>query len=264
MCQADFDVIHGIGFHRFLVKIFLVIFIEVNEIGIVIAPLPQRAVPGEMTLLSTLETSSIGISARWSLCGCCPASSRSSSVPSPVWCVGVVYIHGNRLVIHPSRGIGCHDQPKFFISCGPSVSTSLVSYPRVAPTIPGISAPQNSITTLGVQPTHASLTPAPVSSIKEQPNLAIAAPQPSRLIIPPDVTTIRHPIRNPSPLQVDQYMSSPCCQFLTKLSSLEETMTQLCPSHSSPCQITSPIIIRDGKLPSLNTPFDGLPETPTV
>ena len=53
---------------------------------------------------------------------------------------------------------------------------------------------------------HASPTPAPTSSIKEQPTFAIAAPQPRHLIIPPDV---QHSIRNPSPLQVDQYMSSP-------------------------------------------------------
>ena len=103
----------------------------------------------------------------------------------------------------------CHDWPKIFVSCGPSRSTSLVSYPTVAPTVLGISAPQNSITTLGVQPMCASPTPTPISSIKEQLSLTIAAPQPSHLIIPPDVTTIRHPIRNPSPLQVDQYMSSP-------------------------------------------------------
>ena len=39
---------------------------------------------------------------------------------------------------------------------------------------------------------------------------------------------------------------------------------QPCPPCSSPYQITSPSIIRDGKLPPLNTPFNGLPETLTV
>ena len=39
---------------------------------------------------------------------------------------------------------------------------------------------------------------------------------------------------------------------------------QPCPPCSSPCQITFPSIIRDGKLPPPNTPFNGLPETPTV
>ena len=96
--------------------------------------------------------------------------------------------------------VSCHDQPKIFISPGPSGGTSLVLYLTVAPTVPGILPPQNSITTLGVQPIHASLTPAPVSSIKEQLTFTIAAPQPSRLIIPPDV---RQSSRNPSPLQVD-------------------------------------------------------------
>ena len=53
-------------------------------------------------------------------------------------------------------------------------------------------------------------------------------------------------------------------QSLTKLSSLEETMMQPCPPCSRAHQITSPSIIRDGKLPPLNTPFDGSLETPTV
>ena len=79
-------------------------------------------------------------------------------------------------------------------------------YPIIAPTILGILAPQNSTTTLGTQLMCISPTPAPISSIKEQLTFAIAAPQPSHLIIPPDV---QHSIRNPSPLQVDQYMSSP-------------------------------------------------------
>ena len=103
-------------------------------------------------------------------------------------------------------GDNCYDRPKNFIFPGPSGGTALVPYPTVAPTTPGILAPQNSITILGVQPTCASLTPTPLSSIKEQPTLTIAAPQPSHLIIPPDV---QHSIRNPSPLYVDQYMSSP-------------------------------------------------------
>ena len=100
----------------------------------------------------------------------------------------------------------CHDRPKNFIFPGPSGGTALVPYPTVAPTTPGILAPKNSITTSGAQPTRASPTPAPLSPIKEQPTFAIAAPQPSRLIIPPDV---QHSIRNPSSLYMDQYMSSP-------------------------------------------------------
>ena len=131
----------------------------------------------------------------------------------------------------------------------------MVPYLTVAPTVPGISTPQNSIATLGVQLMHTLPTPAPVSSIKEQLTFAIAAPQPSRLIIPSETphlykwTNICPPLRHLSP---------------TKLSSLEETMMQPCPSCSSPHQITSPSIIRDGKSPPPNTPFNGLPETPTV
>ena len=41
-------------------------------------------------------------------------------------------------------------------------------------------------------------------------------------------------------------------------------MMQPCPPHSKAHQITSPSIIKDGKSPPPNTPFDGLPETPTV
>ena len=104
------------------------------------------------------------------------------------------------------NGNVCHDRRKNFIFPGPSGGTALVPYLTVTPTTPGILAPQNSITTLGAQLMHASPTPTPLSSIKEQLTFAIAAPQPSRLIIPPDV---QHSIRKPSPLQVDQYMSSP-------------------------------------------------------
>ena len=57
----------------------------------------------------------------------------------------------------------------------------------------------------------------------------------------------------------------PLCHLsLTKLSSLEETMMQPCPPCSKAHQITSPSIIRDGKSPPPNTPFNGLLETPTV
>ena len=41
-------------------------------------------------------------------------------------------------------------------------------------------------------------------------------------------------------------------------------MMQPCPPRSKAHQITSPSIIKDGKSPPLNTPFDGSLETPTV
>ena len=98
---------------------------------------------------------------------------------------------------------------------------------------------------------HTSPTPAPVSSIKEQPTFTIAAPQPSHLIIPPDVTTIRHPIRNLSPLQVDQYMSSPLppipdqAVFLggdndTTMSSLQQSPPDHLPYYYQGWEVTSP------------------------
>ena len=117
-----------------------------------------------------------------------------------------LWVHLKRALQRYPTSPKCHDRPKNFIFPRSSRSTTSVSYPTVTPAIPGTPVPQNSITTLGVQPMRASPTPAPVSSIKEQLTIVIAAPQPSRLIILPDV---QHSIRNPSPVQVDQYMSSP-------------------------------------------------------
>ena len=95
---------------------------------------------------------------------------------------------------------------------------------------------------------HASLTPAPTSSIKEQLTFAIAAPQPSRLIIPSDV---QHSIRNPLPLQVDQYMSSPSppipnqAIFLggdddATMSSLQQSSPDHLPFYYQGWEVTSP------------------------
>ena len=59
--------------------------------------------------------------------------------------------------------------------------------------------------------------------------------------------------------------NTPLCRLSpTKPSSWEETMMQPCPPCSKAHQTTSPSIIKDGKSPPPNTPFDGLPETPTV
>ena len=137
----------------------------------------------------------------------------------------------------------------------------MAPYPIIAPTVLGILAPQNSTTTLGMQLMHISPTPAPVSSIKEQLTFTIAAPQPSHLIIPPDV---QHSIRNPSPLQVEQYMSSPLLPIPNQAVFLrgddDATMSSL--QQSPPDHL--PFVTRDGKSPPLNTPFNGSPETPTV
>ena len=69
-------------------------------------PLPHRAVSGKVSLLATLEAGSVGVPARWSLCGCCPSSSGSSAGSLPIWCVGMVYVHWDWLVVHPTWGIG--------------------------------------------------------------------------------------------------------------------------------------------------------------
>ena len=159
------------------------------------------------------------------------------------------------------EGASCHDRPKNFIFPGPSEGTALVPYLTVAPTTPGILASKNSTTTSGAQLTCASPIPTPLSSIKEQPTFAIAALQPSHLIIPPDV---QHSIRNPSPLYVDQYMSFPSPPIPDQAIFLggddDATMSSL--QQSPPDHL--PFYYRDGKSPPLNTPFDGSPETPTV
>ena len=59
MSESSFDVIEWIGWLLWgtTVVVFLVIVVEINEIGvIVIASLPLRAVAGEVSLLATLET----------------------------------------------------------------------------------------------------------------------------------------------------------------------------------------------------------------
>ena len=106
MRQASLDVVHWITFGWLQAKVFLVVFIEVNEVGIIIVPLPHRAISDKMSLLPTLEACSIGVPTRWSLCGCCPSSSGSSPTPTPIWCVSVIDVHWDRLVVHPLWGIG--------------------------------------------------------------------------------------------------------------------------------------------------------------
>ena len=65
MCQAGLDVFYQVGFAGFGFKIFLVVFIEIDKVGIVM-PLPHGAVSGEVSLLAALETGSIGVLVRWS------------------------------------------------------------------------------------------------------------------------------------------------------------------------------------------------------
>ena len=59
-----------------------------------------------MSLLAALEAGSVGVPLRWSLCGCYPSSSGSSTASAPVGGAGSVYIHQDRLVVHPLQGIG--------------------------------------------------------------------------------------------------------------------------------------------------------------
>ena len=76
-----------------------------------------------------MEAGSIGVSTRWSLCGCCPFSSRSSTTSMPGGCMGPIYIHGDGLVIHPSRGVGGVVLPLLLLLLS---SSSLVIVPIVS------------------------------------------------------------------------------------------------------------------------------------
>ena len=105
MCQVGLDIFNWVVFTGFRSEVLLIVFIEIDKIGVV-TPLPHGAVSGEMPLLSALEASSIGIAARWSLCGCCPSSSDSSAATAPSGCTSVVYVHWDRLIVHPLWGVG--------------------------------------------------------------------------------------------------------------------------------------------------------------
>ena len=79
-----------------VVVIFLVIVVEIDEVGIVIvAPLPLGAVTGEMPLLSALEACIISRVARWPLgVGNVPSCGTSSpSTPPIIRGTGSVNVH---------------------------------------------------------------------------------------------------------------------------------------------------------------------------
>ena len=117
---------------------------------------------------------------------------------------------------------------------------------------------------------HASPTPAPVSPIKEQPTFTIAAPQPSHLIIPPN---LKHSSRNPLPLQVDQYMSSPSppipdqAVFLGEdndatMSSLQQSPPDHLPFYYQGWEVTSPEYTLRWLTRDPNSPMDGPEQCP--
>ena len=119
---------------------------------------------------------------------------------------------------------------------------------------------------------HASPTSLPVSSIKEQPTFTIAAPQPSHLIIPSDV---QHSIRNPSPPQVDQYMSSPSPPIPDQAVFLggDDDATMSSPYQSPPdhfphyyqgWEITSPTYALRWLAGDPNCPMDGPGQEPVT
>ena len=111
MCKSSFDVIEGVGWllRGIAVVIFLIIFIEIDEVCIVvIAMLSLQTVASKMSLLSTLEAGIVPSAMRWSLSIGYVSSGRISSSPTPpiIRGLGSVKIHRDWLVIQPSRGVG--------------------------------------------------------------------------------------------------------------------------------------------------------------
>ena len=113
MCQLGFDVIQQVGWLllSIVIIVFLIILIEVYEVGIatvIVAALPLRAVMGEVPWLSALEAYITSCIVWWTLSIGHMPSDCISSTPAPliVQGMGLVYVHRDWLVIHPSWCIG--------------------------------------------------------------------------------------------------------------------------------------------------------------
>ena len=111
MCKSSFNVFKGVIWLLWgaVVVVFLIIVVEVNEVGIVvIASLPLWTVAGEVSLLPTLETCIVSHVSRWPLSvGHISSGGVSSSPTSPiVWSMGSVEVHWDRLIVHPPWCIG--------------------------------------------------------------------------------------------------------------------------------------------------------------
>ena len=111
MCKSSFDIIKRVVWllQGVVVIVFLVVVIEVDEVGIVVVvSLSLRAVMGKMFLLPALEASVVSCAMGWFLSIGYISSGRVSSPSAPpiVWGSGSVKVHWDWLVIHPSWGIG--------------------------------------------------------------------------------------------------------------------------------------------------------------
>ena len=134
MSKSSFNIINWVDWllRGVVVIVLLVIVVKIDEIGIVIvASLPLRAVAGEMSLLTALETCIISGVARRSLSignvssGCAPTSSASPIIRG----TGSVDVHRDWLVVHPSRCVGGVVLGSLLSLSSSSLTESLVTVP---------------------------------------------------------------------------------------------------------------------------------------
>ena len=134
MSKSGFNVVNGVNrlLRGVIVVVFLIIVVEIDEVGIVVvASLPLRAVTSEVPLLTTLEACVVPRVARRSLSiGDVPSGWVStSSAPPIVWGVGPIDIHRDWLIIHPSRCVGGVVLGSLLSLSSSSLTESLVTVP---------------------------------------------------------------------------------------------------------------------------------------
>ena len=111
MREPSLNVVNGVGrlLRSVAVIVFLIVVVEIDQIGIVVAAsLPLRAVAGKVSLLPTLEACVVSRIAGWSLSVSDVSSGRASasSAPPIVWGAGPIDVHWDWLIVHPSRCVG--------------------------------------------------------------------------------------------------------------------------------------------------------------
>ena len=111
MGKSGFDVVNGVGrlLQGIAVIVFLIVVVEIDKIGIVIAAsLPLRAVASKVSLLPALEACVVSAVTRWPLSVSDVSSGRASSSSAPPIArgAGSVDVHWDWLVIHPLRCVG--------------------------------------------------------------------------------------------------------------------------------------------------------------
>ena len=111
MSKSGLDIVNRVDWLLWgvVIIVLLVIVVKIDEISVVIAAsLPLRAIAGEVSLLTALETCVVSRIAGWSLSVSDVSSGRSStpSAPPVGWGAGSIKVHWDWLVIHPSRCVG--------------------------------------------------------------------------------------------------------------------------------------------------------------